>query len=68
MTAIAPSTVAMLSLGLATSRLMKLKPADATTVLTESGVQNGTLGIAVGSLIALSNRYLASHYRPVCGL
>lgn len=45
--------IAMLSLGLATSRLMKLKPADATTVSIESGVQNGTLGIAVGSLIAL---------------
>jgi len=45
--------IAMLSLGLATSRLMKLKPADATTVSIESGVQNGTLGIAVGSLIAI---------------
>ena len=45
--------VAMLALGLATSRLMKLDRMEATTISIESGVQNGTLGIAVGSLIAL---------------
>ncbi len=45
--------IAMLALGLFTSRLVKLEPADATTISIESGVQNGTLGIAVGALIAL---------------
>jgi BASS family bile acid:Na+ symporter len=46
--------IAMLALGLITSRLMKLDSMDATTVSIESGVQNGTLGIAVGALIALN--------------
>ena len=46
--------IAMLALGLITSRLMKLDSMDATTVSIESGVQNGTLGIAVGALITLN--------------
>ena len=46
--------VAMLALGIATSRLAKLSPMDATTISIESGVQNGTLGIAVGALIAVN--------------
>ncbi len=45
--------IGMLGIGLAGSRLMGLKAADATTVSIEAGVQNGTLGIAVGSLVAL---------------
>ena len=32
---------------------MKLDRTDATTISIESGVQNGTLGIAVGTLVAL---------------
>tara|TARA_R110002096_G_scaffold23511_4_gene74822 strand:+ start:614 stop:1480 length:867 start_codon:yes stop_codon:yes gene_type:complete len=47
--------IVMLGLGLATSRLMKLGTKDATTISLESGVQNGTLGIAVGALIAVSS-------------
>jgi len=46
--------IAMLALGLITSRLMKLDAVDATTISIESGVQNGTLGIAVGAIIALN--------------
>ena len=45
--------IAMLALGLISSRLVKLNSMDATTISIESGVQNGTLGIAVGALIAL---------------
>ena len=44
----------MLALGLIGSSLVKLDPKDATTISIESGVQNGTLGIAVGALIALN--------------
>jgi len=51
--ALALMNIAMLALGLVSSRLMKLDPMDATTISIESGVQNGTLGIAVGTLIAL---------------
>ncbi|NOX99648.1 MAG: bile acid:sodium symporter family protein [Verrucomicrobia bacterium] len=46
--------IIMLALGLITSRLVKLDSVDATTISIESGVQNGTLGIAVGTLIALN--------------
>lgn len=46
--------VIMLALGLITAYLMKLGPADATTISIESGVQNGTLGIAIGALIVLN--------------
>ncbi|MEM7144748.1 MAG: bile acid:sodium symporter family protein [Verrucomicrobiota bacterium] len=46
--------VLLLTLGLLTSKLAKLNPADASTIAIESGVQNGTLGIAVGALIALN--------------
>ncbi len=44
--------IVMLGLGLASSKLIKLDNKDATTISLESGVQNGTLGIAVGTLIA----------------
>mgnify|MGYP001950356132 CR=1 FL=1 len=47
--------VAMLALGLATSRLTKLSAQDASTISIESGVQNGTLAIAVGSMIAVAS-------------
>ena len=46
--------IVMLALGLVSSRLMRLDRTDATTISIESGVQNGTLGIAVGTIIALS--------------
>lgn len=42
----------MLGLGLGSSKLLKLDTKDATTISLESGVQNGTLGIAVGAMIA----------------
>ena len=44
--------IGMLGLGLASSRLLRLGTKDATTISLESGVQNGTLGIAVGAMIA----------------
>jgi BASS family bile acid:Na+ symporter len=44
--------IGMLGLGLASSRLLNLETKDATTISLESGVQNGTLGIAVGAMIA----------------
>ncbi|MEX0330602.1 MAG: bile acid:sodium symporter family protein [Puniceicoccaceae bacterium] len=46
--------VIMLALGLMTAYAAKLGPADATTISIESGVQNGTLGIAIGSLLVLN--------------
>lgn len=46
--------VVMLALGLATARLVKLDSKDATTISIESGVQNGTLGIAIGALLVLN--------------
>ena len=42
----------MLGLGLATAKLMRLENKDATTISIESGVQNGTLAIAVGAIVA----------------
>lgn len=45
--------VVMLALGLLSSRLLRLDHAEATSISLESGVQNGTLGIAVGSMIAV---------------
>ena len=41
----------MLGLGLATAKLMRLDKKNATTISIESGVQNGTLAIAVGSIV-----------------
>lgn len=42
----------LLALGLATSRAAGLSVRDTTTVAIESGIQNGTLGIAVGGIVA----------------
>ncbi|MGK0188439.1 MAG: BASS family bile acid:Na+ symporter [Verrucomicrobiales bacterium] len=42
----------MLGAGLATAKAMRLETKDATTISIESGVQNGTLAIAVGSIVA----------------
>lgn len=53
--------VVMLALGLISSSLMKLDSKDASTISIESGVQNGTLGIAVGALIALNATELLPH-------
>lgn len=52
--ALALLNVIMLSLGFLSSSLIKLDAKDATTISIESGVQNGTLGISVGALIALN--------------
>lgn len=46
--------VALLGLGLLTGRILRLGREDGTTIAIESGVQNGTLGIAVGALVAAS--------------
>ncbi len=43
--------VVMLLLGLISGRLAQLDPQDTTTVAIESGVQNGTLAIAVAALV-----------------
>ena len=44
--------VLMLLLGLVSAKALRLDKQDATTISIESGVQNGTLAIAVGSIIA----------------
>ncbi|MDF1825408.1 MAG: bile acid:sodium symporter family protein [Verrucomicrobiales bacterium] len=45
--------VIMLALGLLSSRLARLDYKEGTSISLESGVQNGTLGIAVGAMIAV---------------
>jgi bile acid:Na+ symporter, BASS family len=50
--ALGAMNLALLLIGLATAKAAKLSVADATTVAIESGIQNGTLGIAVGMLVA----------------
>lgn len=51
-----PATVVMLLvmlvIGLSTAKMAGLPARDATTVAIETGVQNGTLGIAVGAILA----------------
>ncbi|MFK7850783.1 MAG: bile acid:sodium symporter family protein [Akkermansiaceae bacterium] len=47
--------ILMLAAGIATARTIGLNRTDATAISIESGVQNGTLAIAVGSIIAGSN-------------
>ena len=44
--------VVMLVIGLITSKLTRLGPPDSTAISLESGIQNGTLAIAVGSMVA----------------
>ena len=44
--------IVMLLLGLVSAKALRLDKRDATTISIESGVQNGTLAIAVGSIIA----------------
>tara|TARA_B100001094_G_scaffold47778_1_gene43100 strand:- start:90 stop:944 length:855 start_codon:yes stop_codon:yes gene_type:complete len=44
--------IVMLLLGLVSAIALRLDKRDATTISIESGVQNGTLAIAVGSIIA----------------
>ena len=44
--------VVMLGLGLASSKALRLDARDATTISIESGVQNGTLAIAIGGIVA----------------
>jgi BASS family bile acid:Na+ symporter len=46
--------VLLLTAGLFTARILRLHRSDATTIALESGVQNGTLAIAVSSLIAVT--------------
>lgn len=56
LTVLMPATVVMLlvmvGIGLITARMAGLTPRDATTVAIETGVQNGSLGIAVGAILA----------------
>ena len=47
--------LAMLGLGLVSGQLLGLKRREATAISIESGVQNGTLAIAVGSFVAAAN-------------
>ena len=47
--------VVLLALGFASSKLVGLGRKDASTIAIESGIQNGTLGIAVGTLIAIGS-------------
>jgi len=44
--------VILLGLGLLSAKLLGLGTRDATTISIESGVQNGTLGITVGKIVA----------------
>jgi len=46
--------IVLLAIGVLTGKLLGLRRSDSTTVAIESGVQNGTLGIAVGTIIAAS--------------
>ena len=46
--------VLLLTIGLISAKIALLGQKDATTIAIESGIQNGTLAIAVGSLIAAS--------------
>ena len=43
--------VVLLALGLYSAKLMSLPSQDGTTIAIESGVQNGTVAIAVASLV-----------------
>ncbi|MEM7463267.1 MAG: bile acid:sodium symporter [Pseudomonadota bacterium] len=43
--------VVLLSVGIISGRLLRLSGSEATAIAIESGTQNGTLGITVGSLI-----------------
>ena len=45
-------SVVMLGLGLASAKVLRLDNRDATTISIECGVQNGTLAIAIGSIVA----------------
>ena len=45
-------SVVMLGLGLASAKALRLDDREATTISIESGVQNGTLAIVVGSIVA----------------
>ena len=53
--ALATLNIALLLLAYASSLAIKLNKKDAATISIESGIQNGTLGIAVGSLIAVGS-------------
>lgn len=46
--------VILLGVGLLTAKAVRLDVKDASTIAIESGIQNGTLAIAVGALIAAS--------------
>ena len=50
--------VVMLLLGLVSAKALRLDKRDATTISIESGVQNGTLAIAVAGIIAVSYTHL----------
>lgn len=46
--------IILLSIGLLSAKLMKLKKSDASTIAIESGIQNGTLAITVAALISVT--------------
>ena len=46
--------ITLLAIGLGSAKLLKLEKSDASTIAIESGIQNGTLAITVGALIAVS--------------
>ncbi len=50
--------VIMLVVGYGSAKLIKLSHADSIAIATEVGIQNATLGITVGALIAMSNEAL----------
>lgn len=47
--------VAMVGIGLLAGRVLRLSRPDSIAVAMEAGIQNGTLGITVGALIALGD-------------
>lgn len=50
--AIAILIFVMLALGLITAQILQLSPKDGTTISIESGIQNGTMGVAVAAILA----------------
>ncbi len=46
--------IVLITLGLTSAKLFKLSKSDASTIAIESGIQNGTLAITVGAIIAAS--------------
>jgi BASS family bile acid:Na+ symporter len=56
--------IVMLGLGFGLARIATLSASDGTAIAIEAGVQNATLGIAVGGLIAVSGDALSAFALP----